>query len=246
MRPMRTLLCFVRFGLPLLCLFSWVTIASLAAGEEPPIDTRNAAKPERPADENPAPADEKLTYMIENPLLRSFFTEQFYEGPSNPRARSDEFVDRMVDMQIQSFAKALDHDLAELVSTTDSARQLRQRWLEAPEETTRTEAAAAFAVMLRKVARQADGLADLLQSVFPDLRRNKKLDLKVESRDADERYQRQMEFIDGQVSKAEQLIRDYLFRPGQTIALGDLGSENMLMRLDWVETVAKQVADQIL
>ena len=89
-------------------------------------------------------------------------------------------------------------------------------------------------------------LADLLQSVFPDLRRNKKLDMTVEAKDASDGYLRQMTFIQGQVGKAEQLIRDYLFRPGQTIQLGDLSSENMLMRLDWVEAVAKQVADRIL
>lgn len=193
-------------------------------------------------------SEEKLTYMMENPLLRQFFADQI-TGRSlgqRPQPLGDEFFERVVDMQIESFGKKVDQDLTELLATTDSARQLRERWVRAKKDPERKEAAAALAVVLRRVADRADGLADLLQAVFTELRRNKKLDLTIENSDADDGYLRQMTFIEEQVAKSEQLIRDYLFRPAQTIRLTDLSSENMLVRLDWVESVAKRVADKLL
>ena len=191
--------------------------------------------------------DEKVTYMIENPLLREFFANQLVDGRiSQQSLPGQEFVDRYVDLQIESFARKVDQELKELVTTTDSLDRLRTRWVAATEGPARKEAAVAMAVMLRGLAKQADSLADLLQAVFPDLQRNKKLDMTIEKKDEADGYLRQMTFIDAQVSKAEQLIRDYLFRPAQTIGVNDLSSENMLMRLDWVEALAKRVADRIL
>lgn len=183
---------------------------------------------------------------MENPLLREFFATQFIGVTSNRDALHVDAVDRYVDMQIESFGKTVSRDLEELRSSTDSVTLLRKRWIEARRDPERKEAAAALAVMLRKLAGRADSLADLLQAVFPDLRRNKDLDLKMEKTDAEDGYLRQVTFLQEQVTKAEQLIRDYLFRSAQTIRVTDLNSENMLMRLDWVESIAKQVADRIL
>ncbi len=190
--------------------------------------------------------DRLLTYMMENPLLREFFTTQFIGGTSDRDALHVDVVDRYVDMQIESFGKTVSRDLEELRSSSESVALLRKRWIEARRDPERKQAAAALAVMLRRLADRSDSLADLLQAVFPDLRRNKKLDLKVERTDAENGYLRQVTFLQEQVTKAEQLIRDYLFRPAQTIRVTDLSSENMLMRLDWVESIAKQVADRIL
>lgn len=211
------------------------------------ITTVGAAVRAQSPEEAPEKPDEKLTYMMENPLLREFFANQIAAGSmSGQPPLGREFVDRYVDMQIESFARKVDRELKRLAATTDGVDQLRERWVAAKEGPERKEAGTALAVMLRELAKQADGLADLLQAVFPDLRRNKKLDMTIEKKDEGDGYLRQMTFIDTQVAKAEQLIRDYLFRSAQTIRLNDLSSENMLMRLDWVEAISKRVADRIL
>ena len=197
-------------------------------------------------DKPPTRRGQSAAYMIENPLLREFFASQITEGRTDAQHLTDDFVDRFVDIQIESFARKMNQDLTELANTAEQVRRLRDRWVTTSGKPAKREAATAFAVKLRRLAVQSDSLADRLQAVFPDLRRNKKLDLTIEDRDLQDGYRRQLSFIDEQVSKAEQLIRDYLFRSEQTIGLSDLCSENMLTRLDWVESVAKRVAERIL
>lgn len=216
-------------------IWPWLCILAAAL-------TVEGAQAQVPGPEESAP---RADYLIENPLLRKFFKLQYVGSQASREIPDSEFIENFIDSQIRSFGTKVEQELDEVIATSAAIAQMRVRWIEGQGEAERRRAARALPVMLRRLADQSDDLADLLQAVFPDLKRGRKLRIGIEKSDEADGYIRQIEFIQTQIAKAEQLIRNYLFRSGQTIHLEDLKADNMLTRLDSVESMAKRLADEL-
>ncbi len=208
----------------------------------PPATARVSTSPRQGA---PA-AERTWVYMLQNPLIRRFFTSRVTGRMESEEQQIDPFFVRIVDGRIRLFGEKVDRGLSELLYKSGEALRMRERWMHARQAPERREAAGTLALKLREVADRADGLADLLQLIFRDLPRDGAPDLELRNSDAREGYLREMTFIEIQVEATDQMIRGYLFGPGRTVNVEELRSGNMLMRLDLVESVANRVADEVL
>jgi hypothetical protein len=58
-------------------------------------------------------------------------------------------------------------------------------------------------------------------------------------------FQIEIRFIEEQIEKAEQRIKDYLFAPTHTVHLQDLQGQNMMIYLYRVEKMSKKLSQEI-
>ena len=95
------------------------------------------------------------------------------------------------------------------------------------------------------MADEAEDLRKMLSYVLRGL--DNKSDFKPQI-DADANksgFQKEIRFIEGQIEKAEQQIKDYLFAPTHTVHLQDLQGQNMMIYLYRVEKISKELSEVI-
>jgi hypothetical protein len=175
-----------------------------------------------------------------NPLLRQFFRELYPSKPSGGMAANEEFLDRFVDRQIDRFVEDIDVRLGELVAAMEVTERLRTRYFDGGGD--RVEVHRALAGSLRRIGDLASGLSGRLAMVFRGLERRKRLEIRIPPESRADGFVEEVDFIGRQVTEADRLVRDYLFRGTNTVTLEDLGGEDMLVRLDWAEKMSREVA----
>lgn len=175
-----------------------------------------------------------------NPLLRQFFRDLYPSKPSGGMAANEEFLDRFVDRQIDRFVEDIDVRLGELVDAMEVTERLRTRSVDGGGD--REEVRRALAGSLRRIGDLASGLSGRLAMVFRGLERRKRLEIRISPESRVDGFVEEVDFIGRQVTEADRLVRDYLFRGTNTVTLEDLGGEDMLVRLDWAEKMSREVA----
>ncbi len=185
---------------------------------------------------------EALPAARQNTLLRDFFRALYPRYQREPPV--DEFVESFVDNQIDAFLREIEGKLADLNEAFDMATKLRDRWMKASTQD-KTPARIALVATLRRLADRSDDLADRLSTLFVGLKRDKKINFVRSAEDNSDGFRREFEFLRVQIDEATRLVDDYFFRSTNTVSLEDLGSENMLVRLDWAEFMAKDLAKRI-
>jgi len=186
--------------------------------------------------------EKTLPAARQNTLLRDFFRALYPRYQREPPV--DEFVENFVDSQIDALLKEIQEKLDDLNQSCDMAMKLRERWLNAPAQE-KNPARIALVATLRRLADRSDDLADRLSSLFVGLKRDKKIDFVRSANDNSDGFRREFAFLQLQVDEATRLVDDYFFRSTNTVKVADLGSENMLVRLDWAEFMAKDLAKRI-
>jgi hypothetical protein len=177
-----------------------------------------------------------------NPLLRRFFREMYPRSGGPHFSVNEEFLERFVDRQVDQFVEDIDRRLEELTAASEMVEGLRIRYVEEGSGVDRQEVRRALAGSLRRIADQTSGLAGRLAMVFRGLERRKRLDIRITPESRVLGFVEEIDFMSLQIAEADRLVRDYLFRGTGTVRLEDLGGEDMLVRLDWAEKVAREVA----
>jgi hypothetical protein len=80
---------------------------------------------------------------------------------------------------------------------------------------------------------------------FAGLDSKEKLRYRIVSDPQNEAFEREVEFLEEQLTKAEERINDYLFAPTHTVSAESLRGENMLIHLYRVHKVSQLLEKQI-
>ncbi|MEE8460999.1 MAG: hypothetical protein V3S50_02625, partial [Acidobacteriota bacterium] len=116
---------------------------------------------------------------------------------------------------------------------------------ETSNDESRQEAQARWKDSLKTMGDEAEDLRKTLSNVLRGL--DSKSDFKPEI-DADSTnpgFQKEIRYIQEQLVKAEQRIRDYFFVPTHTVNLQDLQGQNMMIYLYRVEKMSKKLSEEI-
>lgn len=88
---------------------------------------------------------------------------------------------------------------------------------------------------------EAKDLRNRLSYLFPQLRNRNKFKPQIDTSFPENGHNREIRFLEKQVKKAEKRITDYFLNAGTTIELNDLKSENMLICLNSIRLMAREM-----
>jgi hypothetical protein len=199
-------------------------------------------------DEKPNPEEEVVHHGRQIEILRDYFRKQYprTEGIFQP---NDRFVESFVDRQIDHFLKEVEGRIKQLRSDLETAQKLRGRLIENMEDSdhqdlliqTKTD----FKAVVKSLQNTADDLGDQLGVVFLFMDSKEEFDHKVTSASVDGFFEGELDYLKLQVEAAERLIQDFFFRRTNTVEYEDLMAQNMLVRLYWIEQMARAVNRRI-
>lgn len=175
----------------------------------------------------------------QNPILREFY-RRLYPGLDNTFPPSEEFLENFVDRQIDAFAADIDRRLKRITDQAAMVENLQQR-LGSSQGEGRQTVEQSLKGVLRQLADDCDGLADRLQLVFSGLNRRSRTRGRDSSSAAGENPDPYVELA-SQIRVADRSIREYLFTSRQVVRLEELEGEDMLMRLDAAEKLARELS----
>jgi len=189
----------------------------------------------------------------ENPVLRNHFLRQhiqmtsymdvygnlYYRGNVN-------MLEREVDRLIDDFLARVSHQLGTLKIHFNTVLRSREEMLsKVSNDESRREAQARWKDSLETMADEAEDLRKILSHVLRGL--DKKSDFKpeIEANANNSGFHKEIRFIQEQIVKAEQRIRDYFFVPTHTVNLKDLQGENVMIYLYRVGKMSKALSARI-
>ena len=189
----------------------------------------------------------------ENPVLRNHFLRQHIQMMSyldvygNMRYRGNiRLLERGVDRLIDDFLARVSRQLGTLKIHFNTVLRSREEMLsKASNQESRREAQARWKDSLKTMADEADDLRKILSYVLRGL--DKKSDFKpeIEANANNSGFHKEMQFIQEQIVKAEQRIKDYFFVPTHTVKLQDLQGENVMIYLYRVGKMSKALSARI-
>ncbi len=194
------------------------------------------ARQEDPPGAAPDAGDTAAAAARQNPILRDFY-RRLYPGLDGSFPPSDEFLESFVDRQIDAFASDVDRRLTQITDRAAIVERLLDR-RGAAQGDERRQAERSLKAVLRLLADDCDGLADRLQLVFAGLNRRGR---NREPRAA-EQERNPYAMLFAHIQAADRAIRDYLFTSRQVVRVEDLEGEDMLMRLDAAEKLARELS----
>ncbi len=194
-----------------------------------------AARQEDPAGAAPDAGETAAAAARQNPILRDFY-RRLYPGLDGSFPPSDEFLESFIDRQIDAFAADIDRRLTQITDRAAIVERLIDR-RDAAQGEGRHQVERSLKAVLRLMADDCDGLADRLQLVFAGLNRRGR---NREPRAEEDRDPYVMLFA--HIQAADRAIRDYLFTSRQVVRVEDLEGEDMLMRLDAAEKLARELS----
>ncbi len=188
-----------------------------------------------------------------NPILRDYFLRQqirlmsYIDFYGTMRYRGDVWLlERQVDRSIDDFLTRVTRKLDALkvhLNTVLSSRE--ETLIGASNDKSRLKARAYWKDALQEMADEAEDLRKMLSPVFRGL--DNKSDFKPQT-EADANnlgFEKEIRFIEEQIEKAEQRIKDYLFAPTHTVHLQDLQGQNMMIYLYRVEKMSTKLSEEI-
>jgi hypothetical protein len=192
-----------------------------------------------PAGEGEVGLEAAAAAARQNQILRDFY-RRLYPGLDGTVPPSEEFLENFVDRQIDAFAADIDRRLKRITDQAALVENLQER-LGAVRGEGRETVEQSLKGVLRQLAEDCDGLADRLQLVFSGLnRRSRNRGRDSSSADGGNRDPN-LELL-SHIRVADRSIRAYLFTSRQVVRLEELEGEDMLMRLDAAEKLARELS----
>ena len=155
-------------------------------------------------------------------------------------------LEREVDRLIDDFLTRVSHQLGTLKVHFNTVLRSREEMLsKASNQESSREAQARWKDSLKTMADEAEDLRKILSYVLRDL--DKKSDFKpeIEANANNSGFHKEIQFIQEQIVKAEQRIRDYFFVPTHTVNLQDLQGENVMIYLYRAGKMSKALSARI-
>jgi len=155
-------------------------------------------------------------------------------------------LERQVDRLIDDFLARVSHQLVTLKIHFNTVLRSREEMLsKASDQESRREAQARWKDSLETMADEAEDLRKILSHVLRGL--DNKSDFKpgIEANANNSGFQKEIRFIQEQIIKAEQRIRDYFFVPTHTVNLQDLQGENVMIYLYRVGKMSKALSARL-
>ena len=192
-------------------------------------------------------------FARQNPVLRNHFLRQHIQMMSymdvygNLRYRGNvRLLEQQVDRLVDDFLARVSHQLGTLKIHFNTVLRSREEMLsKASNDESRREAQARWKDSLKTMADEAEDLRKILSHVLRGL--DKKSDFKpeIEANANNSGFHKEIQFIQEQIVKVEQRIRDYFFVPTHTVNLQDLQGENVMMYLYRVGKMSKALSARI-
>ena len=194
-----------------------------------------------------------LEFARENPVLRDHFLRQHIQMTShmdlygNLRYRGNiRLLEREVDRLIDHFLGRVSHQLGTLKIHFNTVLRSREEMLsKASNQESRREAQARWKDSLETMADEAEDLRKILSHVLRGLDNKSDFKPEIEANANNSGFHKEIQFIQEQIVKAEQRIRDYFFVPTHTVNLKDLRGENVMIYLYRVGKMSKALSARI-
>lgn len=210
----------------------WLLLGSAAAAE-PEVQ-----------EEEPPPARQNL-------LLREYFKKQYetvispQHGPGSA-PHNERFMQMYIDRQIDHFLREVKKKLERLRGEWDQARQLQESLAASGQRVSKNSPPVReFAEHLKAVSDSADDLRKMFLMLVRELDSKEDLRHRVTEESRRAYFEREMGYLEEQIRRAEERIRDFLFVPSNVVRLEELQGENMLIYLYRVDKMAKMVRDSL-
>ena len=110
----------------------------------------------------------------------------------------------------------------------------------------RDQAKARWKDSMKEVADEAKALRRTLSYVLRGLDSKSHFKPEIEAHSRNSGFQKETQFIQEQILKAEQRIKDYFSLPTHTVNLEDLQGQNMMIYLYRVEKMSKELSASLL
>lgn len=187
---------------------------------------------------------EKLYIARQNPILREYFRKQAQNIgiPNRGRfSRNSRFIEGFVNRRIDHFMEEMHENIRLLKSNMAEVKHLNDLLIS-------TRSPAEIETLYQPWHAALDGLEDeakdlrnMLSYLFPQLRNRNKFKPQIDTKSRDNGFTREIRFLENQVMKAEKRITDYFLNAGTTIELNDLKTENMLICLNSIRLMAREM-----
>lgn len=185
----------------------------------------------------------------QNPILREHFRERLQpqSGYSirvwSPGSQSDRYLEMRIDGLIDDFLNNLKRKLDALKFNFAEVRQAGDQLTAAaaPGHNPR-KARGLLRKSLQALAKRTDKLADELAFLLIDFDRGRNFRLRSQPGGRDPALGQELRFMEVQLEKAEQRIQDYFFLSENTVDIRNLQHENMLIYLDQVRDLSKEIS----
>ena len=186
----------------------------------------------------------------DNPLLRSYFLQQHLQNMSYTDVYGRRlyrgnmrFLEQSVDRLIDDFLKRIGQKLDALKLHFNAALRNREETLSgASDLPSRPQAQARWKDSMEEVADEAKALRRTLSYVLRGLENKSDFKPEIEAHAHISGFQKEIRFIQEQILKAEQRIKDYFLLPTHTINLENLQGQNMMIYLYRVEKLSKELS----
>lgn len=183
----------------------------------------------------------------QNPVLRRFFWEQAIQASTTYDAKGRRYfigsralLPGRVDGLVDNFLVKTRDQLIQLRRVFDQVKVIRIRILDSPPGSVqRRESLLRWKQPLGELADKANEIRKSLSYPFVGLDRKEKFRYKIPAGAENQAFEREVGFLEDEVAKAEQQIRDYLFTPTHTITVEALRGENMLINLYRVQKLSE-------
>lgn len=154
-----------------------------------------------------------------------------------------EFLENHVDQMLAHFLEELNEKIHILVGRFGAARLAQMHAVRTlPYAGDEVTLLADWKESLQDVAGQADGLRRMLAMIFSDLESNSRFSPEIQGDAARADFRQEMAFIGAEIEEAVRQITRILFVSGEyTVSVGELQRGNMLMVLDRVRKMAREL-----
>ena len=194
-----------------------------------------------------------LEFARENPVLRDHFLRQHIQMTSHMDVYGNllyrgniRLLEREVDRLIDHFLGRVSHQLGTLKIHFNTVLRSREEMLsKASNQESRREAQIRWKDSLETMADEAEDLRKILSHVLRGLDNKSDFKPEIEAKANNSGFHKEIQFIQEQIVKVEQRIRDYFFVPTHTVNLQDLQGENVMIYLYRVGKMSKALSARI-
>ncbi len=155
-------------------------------------------------------------------------------------------LEREVDRLIDHFLGRVSHQLGTLKIHFNTVLRSREEMLsKASNQESRREAQIRWKDSLETMADEAEDLRKILSHVLRGLDNKSDFKPEIEAKANNSGFHKEIQFIQEQIVKVEQRIRDYFFVPTHTVNLQDLQGENVMIYLYRVAKMSNALSARI-
>lgn len=152
------------------------------------------------------------------------------------------FMEKFIDRQIDHFVEETESDLARLQQAGKKADRCRLLWSKPPDP--REDLVQSCLEAFKEIDDAAGDVRSRIGPVLIGLDSREDLPAEFEE-EGPTRALEQLDFLIEHLDKAVERVRAYFIRPTNTVSVGNLQKENMMIYLHWAEEVAGRLRDRV-